>query len=81
MLNEATTEIVRSLKTVNGKYAQVFFTNKSKTRQGAFQYRQTQLDRWMSPTNAKDAREAVKALKKFENRWEALDYLASALPT
>ena len=76
LLNEATTEIVRSLKTVNGKYAQVFFTNKSKTRQGAFQYRQTQLDRWMSPTNAKDAREAVKALKKFENRGEALDYLA-----
>ena len=75
LLNEATAEIVRSLKTVNGKYAQVFFTNKSKTRQGAFQYRQTQLDRWMSPTNAKDAREAMKALERFKNRWEALDYL------
>jgi len=34
----------------------------------------------MSPTNAKDAREAASALNRFENKWEALKYLAEAFP-
>ena len=76
LLVEATVEIVRSLKTVKGQYAEVFYTNKNKTRQGAFRYRQTSIDRWMSPTNAKDAREVVKALEKFEDKWEALAHLS-----
>ena len=80
LLDEATMKVVRALRTVKGEYAEIFFTNKSKTKQGAFRYRQTTLDRWMSPTNAKDAREAIKALERFENKWEALDYLAKTFP-
>ena len=46
--------------------------NKSKTRQG---FRQTPYDRCMSPTNSVDAMEALKALEKFPDKWEALEYL------
>lgn len=80
LLDEATAEIVRSLKTVNGKFAEIFYTNKNKTVQGAFRYSQTPMRRWLSPTNAKDAREAIKALEKFEDKWEALDYLVKNFP-
>ena len=80
MIDEANREIIRSLRTINGKYAEVFYMNKKKTRQGAFRYRQTPIDRWMSPTNAKDAAEAIRALEKFDNKWEALDYLAKKYP-
>lgn len=80
LLDEATAEIVRSLKTVNGKHSEIFYTNKNKTVQGAFRYAQTPMRRWLSPTNAKDAREAIKALAKFEDKWEALDYLVKNFP-
>jgi len=80
LLDEATAEIVRSLRTIKGKYAEVFFTNKTKTFRGAFRYRQTSLDRWMSPTNAKDAKAAIEALERFEDQWEALEYLAKNFP-
>lgn len=80
LLDEASGEIVRSLKTINGKHAEIFFTNKSKTCQGAFRYAQTSTDRWMSPTNAKDTREAIKALETFDDKWEALDYLSKNFP-
>lgn len=80
LLDEATAEIVRSLVTVNGKHSEIFYTNKNKTVQGAFRYAQTPMRRWLSPTNAKDAREAIKALEKFEDKWEALDYLVKNFP-
>lgn len=80
LLDEANTEIIKSLRTINGKYADVFYMNKKKTRQGAFRYIQTSLDKWLAPTNAKDAREADKALKKFENKWQALEYLSKTFP-
>jgi len=80
LLDEATREIVRSLKTINGDRAEIFYTNKEKTVSGAFSYRQSPLDRWMSPTNAKDAREADRALKRFDNKWEALEHLAKNYP-
>ena len=77
LLDEATTEIIRSLRTRKGKYAEVFYMNKSKTKQGAFRYRQTKYDRWMSPTNALDTMEVLKAFEKHPNKWEALEYLVS----
>lgn len=80
LLDEATAEIIRSLVTVNGKHSEIFYTNKNKTAQGAFRYAQTPMRRWLSPTNAKDAREAIKALEKFEDKWEALDYLVKNFP-
>ncbi len=75
LLDEASTEIIRSLRTIKGKHADVFYMNKSKTKQGAFRFRQTNYDRWMSPTNALDAMTALQAFEKFQNKWEALNYL------
>jgi hypothetical protein len=81
LLDEASREIIKSLRTKRGSHADVFYVNKKKTRQGAFRYFQTPLDRWLAPTNAKDAREAAHALKRFEGRrWEALRYLADTYP-
>jgi len=81
LLDEATVEIIKSLRAKNGEYADVFFINKKKTRAGAFQYFQTPYDRWLSPTNAKDTREAQSALRKFRDRkWQALEYLSSTYP-
>lgn len=81
LLDEASTEIIKSLRTKRGQYAEVFFMNKKKTRQGAFRYFQTPLDRWLAPTNAKDASEAAKALRKFkDDKWQALTYLAETFP-
>ena len=81
ILDEASAEIVKSLRTVRGKHADVFFTNKKKTRQGAFRFFQTSLDRWLAPTNAKDALAASEALKAHPgDRWKALHYLAARYP-
>lgn len=81
LLDEANAEIIKSLRTKRGEYAEVFYLNKKKTRQGAFRYFQTPLDRWLAPTNAKDAAEAAKALKRFrDDKWQALEYLAKEYP-
>jgi hypothetical protein len=80
LLDEANSEIIKTLRTKNGEYADVFYMNKEKTKQGSFRYRQTALDRWMSPTNALDAREALRALQTHSNKWEALEYLAKTYP-
>lgn len=82
ILDEAGQEIVKSLRTIRGKFAEVFFVNKKKTKQGSFRYFQTSLDRWLAPTNAKDAQEATRALKRFKNqKWQALEYLSQTFPT
>ncbi|MGE4233550.1 MAG: TraC family protein [Bacteriovoracia bacterium] len=81
LLDEANKEIIKSLRTKRGQFAEVFFMNKKKSRQGAFRYFQTELDRWLAPTNAKDAREAMRALKRFAGqKWQALEYLAKTFP-
>ena len=81
LLDEASREIIKSLRTKRGQYADVFYMNKKKTRQGAFRYFQTPLDRWLAPTNAKDAHQAELALKQFkDHKWQALEYLANAFP-
>jgi hypothetical protein len=81
LLDEASREIIKSLRTKRGHYAEVFYMNKKKTKQGAFRYFQTPLDRWLAPTNAKDAREAARALKQYKNhKWQALEYLSATYP-
>lgn len=81
LLDEACVEVVKSLKTINGKVAEVFYINKKGTVKGAFSFSQTDYDRWMSPTNAKDAVAADNALKMFDGRrWEALEYLVKKYP-
>lgn len=86
LLDEASKEIIKSLRTKRGHYADVFFMNKKKTKQGAFRYFQTPFDRWLAPTNAKDAHVATETLKKFSQgkskneKWKALEYLATTYP-
>jgi TraC protein/TraG P-loop domain/CagE, TrbE, VirB family, component of type IV transporter system len=81
LLDEANKEIIKSLRTKKGHYADVFYMNKKKSRQGAFRYFQSPLDRWLAPTNSKDANEAGKALRKFkDDKWRALTYLAEKFP-
>ena len=81
LLDEASSQIVKSLRTIKGSHAEVFYMNKKKSRQGAFKYFQTPLDRWLAPTNSKDAREASRAMKQFKDqKWQALEYLATKFP-
>jgi len=80
LIDEANLEIIKSLRTIDGKYAEVFYMNKDKSVQGSFRYRQTPFDRWMMPTNAKDLQATLKAPSAYENKWEALDYLVKTYP-
>ncbi|MCX6124584.1 MAG: TraC family protein, partial [Proteobacteria bacterium] len=81
MLDQANVEIIKSLRTKRGQYAEVFYMNKKKTTQGALRYHPTPLSMWLSPTNAKAAAEADRALKMFAGRnWEALSMLAEKYP-
>jgi len=75
LIDEANKEIIRSLRTKRNEYAEIFFMNKKKTRQGAFRSHQTPASRWMAPTNAKDSMTAMEALRRFGSKWEALRYL------
>ncbi|MBS1983566.1 MAG: TraC family protein [Bdellovibrionales bacterium] len=81
ILDEATAQIAKSLRTKRGQYAEVLYLNKKKTRSGAFRYYQTPFDLWLAPTNARDFQEAVRALKEFmDDAWAALKYLTHAYP-
>lgn len=81
VLDEATKEIVKSLKTKRGEYAEVFYTNKKRTKQGAFRYFQTPFDRWLAPTNQRDSLAAIDTLAKYPNqKWAALEYLVKTHP-
>ena len=64
LLDEAGIEIVKSLRTVRGSYADVFYTNKSRSKLGAFRFFQTSHDRWLAPTNAKAALMAEEVLRQ-----------------
>ena len=64
LLDEAGIEIVKSLRTVRGSYADVFYTNKSRSKLGAFRFFQTPHDRWLAPTNAKAALMAEEVLRQ-----------------
>ncbi len=82
LIDEANGEIIKSLQTIKGSHAEVYYLNKNKSKQGAFRYFQTALDRWLAPTNDKDYHEVQKALKKFNgNTWKTLEYLAQNNPS
>jgi hypothetical protein len=81
LLDEAGVEIVKSLRTVRGSHADVFYTNKKRSKLGAFRFFQTAHDRWLAPTNAKSALEAKRALKRHgDDKWLALDELVEKYP-
>ncbi len=78
LLDEASSEIIVSLRTVRNQFADVYYMNKKKTKQGAFRFVQTPYDRWLSPTNAKDAATAAKVLDEFpHDKWLALETLVN----
>ena len=78
LFDEANSEIVKSLKVKRGKFTEIFYMNKDKSRQGAFRYYQTPYDRWLAPTNPADLRTFENAIKKFDgSSWEALLYLTA----
>lgn len=54
LLGSAPLEIVGSLETKPDEYAEVFYTNKTGTHQGAFRYIQSKLDRSASVNSEKD---------------------------
>ena len=82
LLNEAGVEIVKSLRTVRGAHADVFYVNKKRTKQGAFRFFQTPYDRWLAPTNAKSMLRARQALKKHgQDKWLALEELVQKYPS
>ncbi len=81
LIDEASSEIIKSLRTVRGEFADVFYVNKKKTSSGAFKFFQTPFDRWLAPTNAKSLHEAKAVLEKFpDEKWKALSYLAEKYP-
>lgn len=78
LLNEANSEIIKSLQTIRDQYADVFYMNKNKTIQGAFRYSQTQYDKWLAPTNMADMKKVDDAFSLYPNdKWKALEYLAN----
>ena len=79
LLDEASSEIISSLRTVRNQYAEVFYMNKKKTKQGAFRFSQTPYDRWLSPTNAKDMNTVSEVLDQCGgDKWKALDKLVTS---
>ncbi len=82
LLDQAGIDIVKSLRTVRGSHADVFYTNKKRTRSGAFRFFQTPHDRWLAPTNVQAALAARQALARYpDDRWQALEDLATRFPT
>ncbi len=80
-ITEADKENIASLKTERGKYSEVYYLGKSTGKRGVLVYEQTPHERWQSPTNAKEGREALKSLKKFnDDAVRAIDYLVSNFP-
>ena len=75
ILDSATAEIAKSLTTVKDSHADFLLINKKKNIQQVLTFRQTPYDRWMSPTNAQDEKSSDEAAEKFEDKWEALEYL------
>jgi type IV secretory pathway VirB4 component len=79
LIDEANSEIIRSLQTKKDQYAEFFYMNKKKTIQGAGKYVQTAKEKWLAPTNARDALKAAEALERFDDKWDALDFLCQRL--
>lgn len=58
LLSSASLEILNTLETKPNEYAEVFYTNKTSTHQGAFRYIQSNLDR-LSSVNSEQDRSAI----------------------
>ncbi len=82
IFDEATIEMVDSLKTIPGKHSEALLINKQKTEIGAFINRETSEEVWLSPTNAPAGLAASQALENFnDDGWKAIEYLAEKYPS
>jgi hypothetical protein len=66
LLDEATIQIAKSLRTVRGSHADCLYIHKSKAASGAFRSVPSADELWLMPTHLPDALEAQKTLAKFE---------------
>ncbi len=81
MIDEASRQIIESLRLHKGSHTEVFYMNKKKTVQGAFCYHQTPTERWLAPTNIKEMAKALEVLKAFpKNPHAAIAHLAKNYP-
>lgn len=81
LLNEASAQIVKSLRTVRGRYAECLYIHKSKEFSGAFRSIPSAHELWLMPTHRPDALEAQKTLVKFKDSPEkALEDLVRRFP-
>lgn len=80
-ITEADKENITSLKTIRGKSSEIYYIGKSTGKRGVMVYEQTPFERWQSPTNAKEGREALKSLKKFnDDAVQTIQYLVANFP-
>lgn len=66
VIDERDKEIIRSLKTVKGQYSEFYVITKDGER-SVYRLVESPVKRWLQPTNAKDTREALRALKLHNN--------------
>lgn len=75
-ITDADKENITSLRTERGVKSEVYYLGKSSGKRGVLVYEQTPHERWQSPTNAKEGREALKSLKKHnDDAVKAIEYL------
>ena len=81
LLNEASSQIVKSLRTERGRYADVFYVHKTGALAGAFRNVPSAHELWLMPTHRPDALEAEQTLAKFPGDPErALEDLVARYP-
>jgi hypothetical protein len=81
LLDEATAQIAKSLRTVRGSHADVLYVHKSKASAGAFRSRPSSYELWLMPTHLPDAVEAQNALDRFPGEpVRALEDLVARYP-
>jgi hypothetical protein len=82
LLDEANTQIIKSLDTVKDKYAEVFYVNKNKSNQGAFRFWLTPFKKWLAPTNMKDMEKVEDAFVECRgDKWEVMRFLTKDIPS
>jgi len=54
ILDEATAQIVKSLKIVKGSHVEIFVTSRDKSKRGVLKYIQGSMEKWLSPSNPSD---------------------------
>ena len=81
LLGEAATQIVKSLRTERGRYADAFYIHKTQALAGVFRSVPSAHELWLMPTHRPDALEAERTLKAFPNEPHlALEDLVARYP-